>query len=179
MTRILPYSGTSFDRLSKLIKARNPKTDTAYLKFEFQNPTLLDEDFNTKIVTAPVRVKSTTDDSVVTRYPAQEVQYRRLKLDVLSLLPQGEIRLVQNLQLPFNVQNVLDKINEALGLNLQPNEVFNTLYTSYQERYRLEIKSTNNLAWLPSFYDFEATIVRQQENKVVRRQEDGSFIILE
>lgn len=158
--RIKPYGGTSAERMTALIKKHNPKLDKPTISFTFSTPTSLVGHVNTSLFVRTENTAPTTNpngESVTARTAQfEEVQYTRLPLDVLNLLPPCEVLPVQGVTLPFTIHEVLPKINEALGLDLLPSEVKNHYYVKETDSFTLEINGENSLAWTPnSQYVFE------------------------
>lgn len=149
MARIKPYAGTSFDRLSALIsKAQTPVLPST-VSYTFTD---------LREGTGPL--EGATDITVVASIgsrvdPPEDVTYQRLSIDVLSLLPPGEVVLVPAIEVPFSIHQTLDKINTALGINLLPEEVVDEEFTEQKELYPLTIDGNNSLAWLNSVYQFK------------------------
>lgn len=171
MPTIKPYSGNSRDRLVKLINDDNGTNYQYGVEYTFGTPSPATGTGgrNTKIRLIP------TDS---TQYGQQDISYWRLPLSVLDQLPAGEIDKVKIDALPFKIHDVLDRINEALGIDLAPEEVLNTEYTLPQEKYQLRIASaSSSLAWSYSTYNFavEADFLnfRYTTDGQIRRTTDG------
>lgn len=176
MTRVKPYSGKSVDRLTGIIKAANPKANETNISFDFGLPASAPNAYlNTRVFVRPVYAQA-PGAVAIPPGPFEEIQYRRLSLEVLHYLPACEVFPVTGLELPFSIHEQLDKINDALGLDLQPEEVVNHRYTHAAATYRLEIANDNNLAWLKSSYDFEAEVGVEHN---VRTLESGALRLLE
>lgn len=186
MERIKPYGGTSLARLSNLIKASNPKLNRSDVSFEFGTPVAATGWLNTTLFARPIVNSTLHVSTTVTPTPAlfEEIQYRRLSLNVLRMLPLCEIRPVENITLPFSIHEVLPEINKALGLNLTTDEVINHRYENAMTTYKLEIANDTNLAWLKSEYLFETTLgyganTRLMEDGTVRDNEAGAPRVVE
>ena len=153
MTTPQPYGGLSNDRLTALISTFNPGLNRVEgVDFTYGQP----EEYtdargrNTKITLTPVPG---------TQYEGPEdVHYTRLPLSVLSLLPAGFVKPVLIDALPFSIHASLDAINEALGLNLIPDEVEDTVYSEEQNTYTLTAIGANSLAWLDSTFEFQVLL---------------------
>lgn len=102
---------------------------------------------NTKVDVIPLRNLKT--------YKAADVFYQRLPLNVLNLLPEGFTKPVLIHAVPFRIHQILPRINEALGLDLMPEEVEDALCESVDELYTLTVKE-GSLAWLASSVEFVA-----------------------
>lgn len=178
MARVLPYKGLSTDRFTALIKENNPKTQFPYISFDFAESSVSTEfaGYNSSVDVVSKRVVEELDGGVVS-YPPQPVAYTRLPLDVLALLPPGELEVVMNLTLPFRIHQILDVLNEAFGLDLLPHEVVDTEYTVRQQFYEIEILDEGNLAWIPGTkHRFEAHFIGEREPRLM---EDGSIRYME
>lgn len=102
---------------------------------------------NTKVDVIPLRN--------LNKYKMADVSYARLSVNVLNLLPDGFTKPVLIHAVPFRIHEILPRINEALGLDLVPEEVEDALCESVDELYTLTIKE-GSLAWLPSSIEFVA-----------------------
>lgn len=149
MPRIKPYAGTSQTRLSELIRnAQQPPLPTA-VQYTFSN-----------LRTGTASVDGATDVTVVASVgprtdPAIDINYQRLSIDVLSLLPPGFIEEVPVQELPFSIHDILPEINAALGIDLLPEEVVDEVFTEALETYPLTINEPASYAWYSSVYYFK------------------------
>lgn len=143
-TSTKPYRGISSQRLVDMINTANGKQLQEGVDFRFGTPREVDgKGFNTR-----VRLHRLSD-----AYPSDvDIEYTRLPLSVIGELPE-RWTIRPNITAPFRVHDVLDEFNEAIGLDLTPEEVENTFFAENQPSYRLTI-SQNSLAWQPgSYYD--------------------------
>lgn len=142
-----PYSGTSVSRLTALVNGADNNNLVYGLDFTFGVPEAIPEDEarNTKVDIIPLRN--------VDKYLKVTVDYIRLPLNVLNLLPPGFTQPVPIYTVPFTIHAILPRINAALGLNLIPEEVENTVYDLELASYSLTMLE-GSLAWLPSTVDF-------------------------
>lgn len=149
MTTIMPYAGTSDQRLANLINVDNSSALQLGVDFTLGGPEVYSDSSgrNTKVVVTP------TDPDK----PPQEFHYSRLPLTVLNTLPVGSVQPMADPQFPFTVHGSLDAINANLGLNLTAAEITDAQYTQPQARYPLSIDDSVSLAWLGSDYSFPAT----------------------
>lgn len=91
------------------------------------------------------------------RFKDTVVNYNRIPISVLSKLSGSEVLPVPILAIPFSIHSILAQINDALGLNLEPNEVENTVYIEKADTYTLRV-NTQSLRWLESSFDFKAAL---------------------
>lgn len=153
MQRPRPYGGTSLERLVTLL---NNSNGTAYLSghdFTLSAPSYFADPAgvntrNTKITVYPDR---THND----RLQDQELHYWRLPINVVGKLPRTALRAVYIDKIPFTTHEMLERINEALGLDLVPEEVTDDIHSIQQTHYTLNIDEAVSLAWLGN-YDFRA-----------------------
>lgn len=148
MARIKPYAGTSFDRLAALISSAQtpPLPNTVHYVFSDMQGSSDPLDGSTEI-SVVASIGSRVD-------PAKVVQYERLSIDVLSLLPDGEVEAVPAIEVPFSTHQILGQINAALGIDLLPEEVVDQVFTEQSELYPLTINN-NSLSWLASVFQFK------------------------
>lgn len=141
MTRYTPYKGTSAERLIQMINLDNGKNYQLGVDVHFGPPIHhIDQDGrNTRVTVTPA-----AQSNYLT---PEDVYYWRLSLTVLDELPPGHVRKVVVPGFPFSTHSILDQINDALGLDLSPEEVANYTYESEQALYRLDIMSNVSLAW--------------------------------
>lgn len=148
MPRIKPYSGTSSDRLSALIrKAQIPPLPTS-VSFSFGTPSVGTKPVpNPTVVSAVASVNGRQEDPV-------PVDYNRLSGEALHRLPPGELVPYNPITFPTTIHAILPQINEALGINLIAAEVVNTDLPSIPVNgITITIKPTS-LAWVPGDYLF-------------------------
>ena len=147
MTTPKPYSGTSVARLTALVNGADHNTLVYGLDFTFGAPVavLEDEARNTKVDIIPLRNAD--------KYTKVTVEYTRLPLNALDLLPPGFTQPVRIYTVPFTIHSILPRINAALGLNLVPEEVEDTVCDLEMASYPLSVVE-GSLAWLPSSVNF-------------------------
>lgn len=148
-----PYGGLSSDRLTALINVYNPGLHRVeHVDFTYGQPQEYSDTRgrNTQVTLTPV---AGTD-----YVGPEDIHYWRLPLTVLSLLPAGVVKPVIIDAFPFSIHASLAAINEALGLNLTPDEVEDTVYREEQSTYTLRVIGANSLAWLDSTYEFQAQL---------------------
>lgn len=177
MPNITPYAGKSAQRLVEMINADG---NTSYalntdLTFGAVSPYTDSQGRNSRAVVIP------TDAST---YPRNEyVRYVRLSLSVLDLVPGNVYEPVQIDMLPFTIHSILDKINAALGLDLEPDEVIDEEHREIASTYPLKIRTGGSLAWLPSVYNFKAEVglvnVILMEDGTAMLMEDNTPMLLE
>lgn len=144
-----PYAGSSAQRLTDLINSDNDTTLQLGVDFTFGAPSAYVDASarNTKVTMTPVPG---------TPWPKPEViHYTRLALTVLDDLPVGWVKPVLISNMPFTLSDMLAAINEALGLNLTPDEIVNTVFSTVQDSYRLPINNNVSLAWIDSAFTFK------------------------
>lgn len=145
MSRLTPYAGSSLARLCELLVTANNvnfEYGTDYVFRDMQAIPTGPLGENTQIVFVPLVWDS--------QFAEQEIKYIRLDLDVLTRLPPGSIQPVKLSYFPFQMGDVINEINEALGLNLTADEVHNDVVTGTDLHYVLRINEDNSLAWLGS-----------------------------
>lgn len=173
---VQPYKGTSVNRLVALINTQAEVALVLGTDFTFGKLTTLSHPrYNTRIRIKPV------DQG---QYVEQDVFYTRLSLQAIGRLPAESRPAVIIRQLPFTIHQILPDINITLGLDLTPEEVFDTRFTTREDTYRLQVRSGASVAWAPSYYDFAANHdlpanVRLLEDGTVRLMEDGTPRLLE
>lgn len=147
-----PYIGISSDRLTQLINTLNTRDIRYGIDFTFSSPlsNIGPNGENTKVTIVSISNSDFTGQV--------DFYYNRLPLSVLNYIPPTDKSVVNIPTVPFYIHDILDTINTALNINLTTDEVVNTYYTAMQSKYRLEIQTTESLAWVPSYYDFDATI---------------------
>lgn len=151
-----PYGGLSNDRLTAIINADNPSTPVQEgVDFTYGQPRAYADSLgrNTVVTLTPV---------VGTHYVGSEdIHYWRLSIDVLSLLPAGFVQQVVIDSLPFSIHASLAAINEALGVDLTPDEVVDATYSEEQATYTLTVIGGTSLAWLDSTFEFQIRLPSQ------------------
>jgi hypothetical protein len=149
MPSLTPYIGLSNERLTAMLNKDNNKTLREGIDFTYGDVVAI---IGRGGRNAMVRLTPVPGSG----YPsAQDVQYWRLGIDALARLPAGSIDHVPVPKLPFRIHGILPVINTALGLNLRPAEVEDSLYSEEASSYTLKIVE-GSLAWLPSTYSFPA-----------------------
>lgn len=147
LEKFKPYGGTSKQRLTDLINSANGTSLIEGIDFEYGpvTPYLDQEGYNSKVTLKSLKLgKNDTD-----------IHYARLGIDVLSHLPEDFIQAVWIDEFPFEIHAVLDRINEALGLDLVSEEVVDLRFDELQEAYPLRIAPGKSYAWTPSEYLFK------------------------
>lgn len=137
-----PYIGASFDRLTALINHDNGTNlvegvDFTYERIDevFGNP-----NYNSKAILKVPEDSDKTDATVFfNRLPIADV------LDSLESPPEVEIQ-----SFPFTIHSILDDINTALGLNLDPSEVVNWNYDQASGDNKYKLQMLDSPAWLPA-----------------------------
>src|SRR5690606_23632964 len=89
-----------------------------------------------------------------------DVVYSRLSIDVLAHLPPEMIGEIVVDSLPLSIRQSLDEINQALGLDLVPEEVEDLIFYDKRDAYPVRIKEDASLAWLPS--EINVRVAREQ-----------------
>lgn len=145
MSRLTPYAGSSLARLCALLVSANNidldyGTDFVFRDMQTIPPGPLGE--NTRIVFVPLVWNGA--------FAEQEIKYTRLNLDVLNHLPSGSIQPVKLQTFPFRMGDVINEINEALGLNLTVDEIHDDQVQTTDLHYVLRINEDNSLAWIGS-----------------------------
>lgn len=169
-TTYQPYKGTSKSRLLEMANNDNGTNhkDPEDVQFENVRQNSGPAGRNTAITAIP------TDTSK----QSQVLRYTRLPLSVLYDLSRDQLRPVKIESVPFKIHDILDEINDALGLDLLPEEVTNDEYTEIKGIYTLRIAgATSSIAWTSSSYDFIADFQlpdqRYDEYGWPRIDEDG------
>lgn len=145
-----PYAGSSAQRLVALINQDNASNLQLGVDFTFGLPLPYSDakGRNTQVSLIP---------SATSKWRSPEtIHYTRLSLRVLRELPSGWIQPVLIANAPFSLQDVLDSINSALGINLDIEEIVNVQYDALQATYRLPINEQVSLAWIDSDFVFPA-----------------------
>lgn len=176
MARLMPYAGTSHDRLTELIKTSQPKPLPQGVRFVFRN-----------VVEIPSQAEGDTRVSVTPYLQdipkvEQQVLYYRLPIDVLHELPEGSVLPIENIVWPTTLHEILPILNEALGLDLLPTEVENYAINEKPVRITLRILP-GNLAWIPGPYYFNVDDslpegVRITQEREIRVTHDGAIRII-
>jgi hypothetical protein len=152
MPSLTPYIGRSSARLLALLNADNGTNYQEGVDLTFGEPVIKagPGTRNTQVTITPVDT---------TKYSGpQDLHYTRLGLDALSRLPNGALDVVEIPALPFSIHQVLPQINTALGLNLTPAEVEDTIYTESAPTYALKVVGNASLAWVDSEFSFPVHI---------------------
>jgi len=170
MPTLLPYKGLSRDRVVALANLKNNTNHQYGTDFTFG--TLRAQSAggfgNTVLQVLPGDTET---------YVQQSLEYTRLSLAVMFNLPDGEVLPVTIRKIPFSVHQVLDDINTALGLDLLPEEVEDSVYDKVQERYTLRIAGAlASVAWLSSSFDFPALFELEGDYRIL---EDGTVRLLD
>ena len=147
-----PYAGSSAERLTALINKDNNSEIREGVDFYFGVPQAYNdtEGRNTQIVLTPIPGRPFN--------PVQKtVFYKRLELTALSRLPEGMVKTVRIEAVPFSIHEILGALNEALGVDLQPEEVEDQTFDTEESTYALSIAGESaSLAWLQSTFEFKA-----------------------
>lgn len=137
-----PYGGTSRQRLTDLINAANGTSLIEGIDFEYGT---LEELKN--------HPKHNTRVQLLAKKPGvanARVSYTRLGIDILAHLPPEMLGEIFIESFPFSVRKSIERINQALGLDLKPEEVENYTFFESRDSYPVRIKKGASLAWLPS-----------------------------
>lgn len=171
-----PYKGESVARLVALMNETNGTNYAIDTDFTISTlgPTTGSDFRNSQFLVTPTS----------SEFEEQTLRFRRLSLSILNEVPQDTIRPVTIPQVPFSIHEILPEINDALGLDLTPDEVLDTEYTEFLGYYRLQIAGPRaSFAWLESGYTFiashEGVEQRYLEDGWPRFLEDGSLRLLE
>lgn len=149
MPSLTPYIGLSNVRLTAMLNKDNNKTLREGVDFTYGDVVAI---IGRGGRNATVRLTPVSGSG----YPnAQDIQYWRLGIDALGRLPAGSTDPVPVPKPPFRIHGILPVINTALGLNLTPAEVEDSLYTEEAPSYALKVVE-GSLAWYPSTYSFPA-----------------------
>lgn len=150
MATLKPYGGLSNDRLTAIVNADNPGTAVQEgVDFTYGEPRTYADSLgrNTAVTLTPVAGTHYTE--------SQDIHYWRLPISVLGLLPAGFVQPVVIESLPFSIHASLAAINEALGVDLTPDEVEDVTYSEEQATYTLTAIGANSLAWIDSTFEFQ------------------------
>lgn len=149
MPSLTPYIGLSNVRLTAMLNKDNNKTLREGIHFTYGDVVAIigrgGRNATVKLTPVPGSGYSS----------AQDIQYWRLGIDAIGRLPAGSTDPVPVPKLPFSIHRILPVINTALGLNLTPTEVEDSLYTEQASSYALKIVE-GSLTWFPSTYSFPA-----------------------
>ena len=165
--QIKPYGGTSRQRLTDLINSANGLSLIEGIDFEY-GPIVPYSDqpgANTKVTLKSHKAGSNDTD----------IHYARLGIDVLGHLPVEFLKDIWIDSVPFNIHDILDRINEALGLNLVSEEVVNLRFESLQETYPLRITPGKSYAWRESEYLFKASQTQDLSDVYLITNLDGLY----
>ncbi|MCK9235002.1 MAG: hypothetical protein M0R77_01230 [Gammaproteobacteria bacterium] len=161
MPQSTPYKGKSVDRVAALMNETN---ETEYV-------------LNVDFTLGQMRIAAEAGGNTVLDYNSNVegklssyVIYTRLPISVLN--NRSDLDVVDIPTFPFTTHEVLDLINEALGLDLEPSEVINETHTTRLPDYPLKVNASS-LAWLPSTYRFKALL----PGSIL--EEDGSPLLTE
>jgi hypothetical protein len=158
-----PYIGLSAERVLELANTKNSKS--------YQ----LGVDFNWGTVESAVAPGGRNSRvrllSLLPDYQSDWLYFRRLSPTDIDKQPEGDIQLVEMPDLPTSTHAILPLLNEALGLNLVPEEVEDLTYTDIQETYPLTIKE-GSYAWTPGTYQFKTELKFPLDLRLV--SEDGT-----
>lgn len=173
MSTLKPYSGKSKDRLVELINHDNGTNLVEGVDFVFGTVESHSGNGgrNTRIKLIPTDTEN---------YGEEYVNYYRLSINVLDLLPDEFIEIVNIAQVPFTIHSILDDINTSLGLDLEPSEVVNETHSIEQQFYPLKIR-VGSFAWLPSTYNFKTNLgaIALKETGDPILMENGDSVLLE
>lgn len=137
-----PYGGLSKQRLTDLINAANKSSLIEGIDFEYGSVEELKN-----------HPKHNTKVRLIAKKPGVadvQISYTRLGIDVLAHLPPEMLGEVLIESFPFSVKQSIERINDALGLNLTADEVENYIFNEMRETYPVRIKRGASYAWLPS-----------------------------
>lgn len=137
-----PYGGASKQRLTDLINVANDGSLIEGIDFEYGSVEELKN-----------HPKHNTQVRLIAKKPGFAdvlIKYTRLGIDVLAHLPPELLGEVLIESFPFSVKQSIDRINDALGLNLTADEVENYIFSEMRETYPVRIKRGESYAWLPS-----------------------------
>lgn len=145
MADLRPYGGSSLARLAAMINGDNKTNLVPGVDYALGPPHPFTDQLgrNTQVAFTPL---IDTDIKV-----PQVVKYWRLDLSVLGDLPPGYVKTVDIEAVPFSIHEILPRINDALGIDLIPEEVVDAHYTFQQAAYPLVIKTEASLAWTGVF----------------------------
>jgi hypothetical protein len=160
-----PYEGSDRNRLTALINEVNATTLQEGVDFEFGKYILPS---NVPGANTSVRLRSK-----LTNYSDEVVHYRRLDIGVLALLPPDFLDTVLIDKLPFQIHEIIEDINTALGINLSTDEVVNTKFTDRRAKYPLNIRDGQSYAWLSSEYEFAVQFVINLATAICNTNLDG------
>lgn len=147
MPTTTPYAGESSQRLVDLLNQANGTNYELDVDFTFGPIEAYSGSIarNTRIRVIPIRPGFTE----------QYIYFNRLSINALSRRPEGALDNVPIDSLPVNIHEKLDDINEALGLNLAPEEVQAAIYDDVRDEYPLTILPGASHAWIPSTFNFK------------------------
>lgn len=146
------FKDTSLERLIALITKSNPKLS----EWEYGIDYNLGE--ASAIVTTSFRNTGVKFTPTNEEFREQTLRYRRFGLEILRQF-EDDMEDVVIPRLPCTTHEILDEINEKLGLALLPEEVENITYTTFSTRYPLRIATArSSLGWTKSAYSFKARL---------------------
>lgn len=139
-----PYEGTSANRLVALINADNETSLVLGTDFTFGVPSAITGDpdnYNTKITLVAPEESEFVDTPI---------KYNRLPLSDVEDMFEGGISF--NIEaFPFSIRENLPLLNAQLNLNLDEDEVEDTIYTEATDDGNYEITvADGSLAWVPA-----------------------------
>lgn len=148
MSRIKPYQGTSQERLSQLIRDAQQPALASTVSFTFDEPVaVVDSPIGATNIMTTAKAGSRID-------PPVNIRYKRLSAEVLWDLPPGELLPFDPVIFPTTVHSILPIINQALGINLIPEEVVNTTIMTIPENGITITITEKSLAWKAGDYLF-------------------------
>jgi hypothetical protein len=162
MGRLKPYSGTSLDRLVLEINRINNLHLVYGEDFTLSMPWAAtgSNGRNTEVTFTPLVFNG--------GFKQQVLRYTRLNLDVLGKLPEGAVLPVFIKDLPTTARAILGTINEALGIDLSPEEVEDTPYPPkvFDTKYPLKIAEGVSYGWIGE-YDFAVEVDNKLSNVIL------------
>lgn len=143
-----PYGGSSAQRLTAMINRDNQGSLQLGIHFTFGEPSEFLDEYgrNTQVTMTPV-------PGTHFRGP-ETIYYKRMSLDVLANLPGGFVQPVLVPRGPIYIHDILPRINAALGVDLEPEEVVDEYFEEELDVYPLRIVNSASLAWVESGFTF-------------------------
>lgn len=144
-----PYGGTSRQRLTDIINKSNDSSLIEGIDFEYGPVQELTPEellvhaphgHNTKI-RLRAKLPGKADSDAI---------YTRLGIDILTHLPAEMLGEIIVDSLPLRIRVAIEKVNRALGLDLVPEEVEDTIFYDVRSEYPVTIREDASVAWLPS-----------------------------
>lgn len=142
---IRPYGGTSKQRLTDLINAKNQTSLVEGVDFEFGE---IDD-----VPGHPGYPRHNTKVRLISKQLGKsdvDVHYTRLGIDILTHLPAEMLGEIIVDDLPLHIRTSINRINRALGLDLTPDEVEDLVFHDARKSYPVQIRQDASVAWLPS-----------------------------